>query len=87
LSVVDCFDALTSDRPYRPRLSTEEAFATIVEGRGTLYDPLVVDTFLKAYPQIAPLAIQREPNPQVLMNLSELPDKREPTPVPCIGFV
>src|SRR4029079_7129247 len=25
LSVVDCFDALTSDRPYRPRLSDDEA--------------------------------------------------------------
>ena len=35
LAVVDCFDALTSDRPYRPRLSSEEAFATIVSGKGT----------------------------------------------------
>src|SRR5712691_4211286 len=35
LSVVDCFDALTSDRPYRPRLTTQEAFATILEGRGS----------------------------------------------------
>ena len=26
LSVVDCFDALTSDRPYRPRMSDEESF-------------------------------------------------------------
>jgi len=76
LSVVDCFDALTSDRPYRPRLSTEEAFATIMEGRGTLYDPLVVDMFLKAYPQIAPLAIQAGAESTSLMNLSELPDKR-----------
>jgi putative nucleotidyltransferase with HDIG domain len=76
LSVVDCFDALTSDRPYRPRLSTEEAFATIVEGRGTLYDPLVVDTFLKAYPQIAPLAIRAGAESTGLMNVSELPDKR-----------
>jgi putative nucleotidyltransferase with HDIG domain len=58
LSVVDCFDALTSDRPYRPRLTTEEAFATITNGRGTLYDPLVVDTFVKAYPEIAPAALK-----------------------------
>src|SRR5207253_6542092 len=31
LSVVDCFDALTSDRPYRPRLSDEEALAILNE--------------------------------------------------------
>jgi putative nucleotidyltransferase with HDIG domain len=56
LSVVDCFDALTSDRPYRPRLTNEEAFAIIRERRGTMYDPLVVDTFIRAYSEIAPLA-------------------------------
>src|SRR5205085_11727630 len=44
LSVVDCFDALTSDRPYRPKLSDEEAIAILQERRGTMYDPLIVDT-------------------------------------------
>lgn len=46
LSVVDCFDALTSDRPYRPRLSNAEAVAVLRERRGTMYDPLVVDAFI-----------------------------------------
>ena len=45
LSVVDCFDALTSDRPYRGKLSHEEALAIIRGRRGSMYDPLVVDTF------------------------------------------
>jgi len=58
LAVVDCFDALTSDRPYRPRLSAEEAFRIIRSRRGTSYDPLVVDTFLRAYSEIAPIAIR-----------------------------
>lgn len=57
LSVVDCFDALTSDRPYRPRLNAEDAFDILRERRGTMYDPLVVDTFVRAYPEIAPAAI------------------------------
>ena len=56
LSVVDCFDALTSDRPYRPRLSTEEAFDILRQRRGNMYDPLVVDTFIAAYEELAPLA-------------------------------
>lgn len=45
LSVVDCFDALTSDRPYRPKLSSEEAMQVVIERRGSMYDPVVVDTF------------------------------------------
>jgi putative methionine-R-sulfoxide reductase with GAF domain len=56
LSVVDCFDALTSDRPYRPRLSADEAFEILHERRGTMYDPLIVDTFTAAYAEIEPLA-------------------------------
>jgi putative nucleotidyltransferase with HDIG domain len=53
LSVVDCFDALTSDRPYRPRLSDEEALAFLRGRRGSAYDPTVVDVFLEIYPAIA----------------------------------
>ena len=54
LSVVDCFDALTSDRPYRPKLTDEEALAILVERRGSMYDPLVVDTFIRVYTEISP---------------------------------
>ena len=54
LSVVDCFDALTSDRPYRPRLSEKEAIKILLERRGTMYDPLVVDTFVRVHTKIAP---------------------------------
>lgn len=52
LSVVDCFDALTSDRPCRPRLSDAEAVGVLVQRRGSMYDPLVVDTFVSVYNQI-----------------------------------
>jgi putative nucleotidyltransferase with HDIG domain len=52
LAVVDCFDALTSDRPYRARMSDAEALAIISERRGNMYDPLVVDTFLRIYPDL-----------------------------------
>jgi putative nucleotidyltransferase with HDIG domain len=58
LSVVDCFDALTSDRPYRPRLSAEEAFDILRQRRGNMYDPLVVDSFIAAYDELAPLATE-----------------------------
>jgi diguanylate cyclase (GGDEF)-like protein/putative nucleotidyltransferase with HDIG domain len=57
LSVVDCFDALTSDRPYRPRLSNEEAIKILLERRGNMYDPLIVDTFVRVHDEIAPGAV------------------------------
>lgn len=53
LSVVDCFDALTSDRPYRPRLSREAATKILMDRRSTMYDPLVVDAFIKLQPALA----------------------------------
>jgi len=46
LSVVDCYDALTSDRPYRPRYSREYSEQVLRERRGVMYDPWVVDGFL-----------------------------------------
>jgi putative nucleotidyltransferase with HDIG domain len=46
LSVVDCFDALTSDRPYRRAMSESAAFDILRERRGTMYDPRVVDMFI-----------------------------------------
>jgi diguanylate cyclase (GGDEF)-like protein len=61
LSVVDCFDALTSDRPYRPRLSSEEAIKILLERRGNMYDPLVVDTFVRVHNDIAPGALSTGP--------------------------
>jgi putative nucleotidyltransferase with HDIG domain len=55
LSVVDCFDALTSDRPYRKRMTDEDALAILHERRGTMYDPLVVDVFSTCYRRIMPV--------------------------------
>jgi len=49
LSVVDCFDALTSDRPYRPRLSDIDALAILEHRRGSMYDPLIVDAFVSMH--------------------------------------
>jgi putative nucleotidyltransferase with HDIG domain len=52
LSVADCFDALTSDRPYRRRMTDREAIAILRDRRGRMYDPDVVDTFIRIYRDI-----------------------------------
>jgi diguanylate cyclase (GGDEF)-like protein len=44
--VCDAFHAMTTDRPYRKRLSVEEASRRVREAAGTQFDPTVVDVFL-----------------------------------------
>ena len=46
-TVVDVFDALTSDRPYRPAWSVQRAFGYILEEKGKHFDPKVVDVFMR----------------------------------------
>jgi len=46
-AVVDVFDALTTDRPYKVALSYRSAADYLASGRGTDFDPAVVDAFLK----------------------------------------
>jgi diguanylate cyclase (GGDEF)-like protein/putative nucleotidyltransferase with HDIG domain len=50
-SVVDCFDSVREDRPYRRGLSLEEASALLLRGAGTHFDPQVVELFLKHLPE------------------------------------
>ena len=56
LTVVDCFDALTSDRPYRPGMPDDQAMQIIADRSGTMYDPEVVTTFTRIRPSIAQVA-------------------------------
>jgi putative two-component system response regulator len=56
-AVADVFDALLTDRSYRPAMSADEAVAVIEEGRGTHFDPQIVDVLLDYLPQA--LALRR----------------------------
>jgi PAS domain S-box-containing protein len=47
VAIADVYDALTSDRPYRRAVSHEEAMRIISEGRGTQFDPEIVDVLLR----------------------------------------
>lgn len=47
LAVADTFEALTADRAYRSAMSPEAALQIIQDGRGTHWDPQVVDAFLR----------------------------------------
>jgi putative nucleotidyltransferase with HDIG domain len=47
--VVDTFDSMTSDRPYRKALSARNALDEILRCGGSQFDPLVVEAFLDIY--------------------------------------
>jgi len=48
VAVVDVYDALTSDRPYRPALAHDNALALMCTGKGTQFDAIVLDAFMSA---------------------------------------
>lgn len=49
VTVADVFDALTTSRPYKNAWPDEVARAKIAEGKGTFFDPKVVDAFEQLY--------------------------------------
>jgi HD-GYP domain-containing protein (c-di-GMP phosphodiesterase class II) len=53
-AVVDAFDAITSDRPYRKAVSTEAALAEIVRHAGTQFDPEIVEAFVHVIRRMRP---------------------------------
>jgi putative two-component system response regulator len=46
LAIVDAYDAMTSDRPYRNKMAGEAAADQLSSGAGTQFDPQMVDIFL-----------------------------------------
>lgn len=47
MAIADSYDAMTSDRPYRPRLSKEEALTELRRNAGTQFDPEIVEIFCR----------------------------------------
>ncbi len=58
VSVADVYDALTSPRVYKPALSHERAMAIIIEGRGTQFDPKIVEAFTKVADRMRAYAVE-----------------------------
>jgi len=65
ISVVDCFDSVREDRPFRRGMTLGEATALLLRGAGIHFDPLVVEQFIKHLPQfetqIEALGLQHQP--------------------------
>jgi putative nucleotidyltransferase with HDIG domain len=79
LSVVDCYDALTSDRPYRRAMTDEQALAIIQSRCGSMYDPDVVHVFERVCRDITPGAVR----PELQHALRQISEAAEATPPPA----
>ncbi len=71
LSVVDCFDALTSDRPYRRAMTEAAALDILRERSGTMYDPNVVDTFIRVYRDISVTNVDAPAHREVMQRVTQ----------------
>jgi GGDEF domain-containing protein len=60
VTAADIFDALTSDRPYRKRLSLDEALSILEKEKGSALYPEVFEIAVKTFQEIGILDIQRE---------------------------
>ena len=86
ISVVDCFDSVREDRPFRRGMTLDEAMALLLRGAGVHFDPLVVEQFIKNLPrfdaEIARLGLQHQPanystDPPIQLSTCDLEQTRE----------
>src|SRR5215203_3173348 len=65
ISVVDCFDSVREDRPFRRGMTLDEATALLLRGAGIHFDPVIVEQFIKNLSrfdaEIAKLGLQHQP--------------------------
>ncbi len=81
LSVVDCFDALTSDRPYRRAMTEEAALGILRERSGKMYDPAVVDMFIKVFRDIPVASHDAAETTEVMQRIAQ---SKHEAPAPVI---
>ena len=61
LAIADCYDALTSNRPYRRALAHDSAIAMIYERRGSMFDPQMTNAFLQIVWRLRPVSANDRP--------------------------
>jgi HD-GYP domain-containing protein (c-di-GMP phosphodiesterase class II) len=62
LAIADCYDALTSDRPYRRAVSHATAIAMMRERRGSMFDPVMIEVFLPVAESLRPVSPCAQPS-------------------------
>ena len=73
ISVVDCFDSIREDRPFRRGMTLDEATALLLRGAGIHFDPAVVEQFIKNLPRFETEIARRGLEHQPITHSSEPP--------------
>ena len=82
VGLVDVFDALTSDRCYRPAMPLGKALAIITEGRGNHFDPELFDLFFANLDKFRTLMEKHNNTAAILASAGEAAPKPTPEPTP-----
>ncbi|MBU8933820.1 MAG: HD-GYP domain-containing protein [candidate division Zixibacteria bacterium] len=73
-AVVDVFDALTSERPYKPALSLDRAMKTMRDESGSHFDPELLNSFMGIGEEIHREVVE-SPSPELELRLKNLTRK------------
>lgn len=72
MAIADVYDALISRRVYKPSMTHEEALAIMTEGRGTHFDPDMLDAFMQIGEEIRAIALRYADHESDLNKLEKL---------------
>jgi putative two-component system response regulator len=75
MAVVDVYDALVSDRPYKKAFTHEKAVEIITAGRGSQFDPQIVDVFIEVNGLFAELQETMKDERRQAASLQKFPEK------------
>ncbi|MDZ4801605.1 MAG: HD domain-containing phosphohydrolase [Bryobacteraceae bacterium] len=81
LSVVDCFDALASDRQYRKAMTTDQAIQVVQRAAGKDFDPKVVNLLAAKYGELESLVRSAAASEPPMLSRQEIREA-----VPAAGF-
>lgn len=60
VAIADVFDALVSERVYKPACSLEQSIETMRSGRGSHFDPLLLDIFLDSIAEVSEISLSQK---------------------------
>jgi putative two-component system response regulator len=72
VSVVDVFDALTSERPYKKAFPLDKAVSIMEEGRGEFFDPKLLDLFLNSIESFVKIRETLKDAPEELLQFCDV---------------
>lgn len=87
IAIVETYDAMTNERPYRPPLTSAEARNELVKCSGEQYDPEITKLFIELLNEIAPIDVEEERRIKKSRSIAEKPMSLNDSSDEDAGFV